>query len=53
MESLISLLVLDGILEAKLIKLDTVALAKCYTSIKPIEGGLDHEQYWKAQISAP
>ena len=45
------LLVLDGFLETKLMKLDTVALTKCYPSIKPIEGGLDHEQYWKTQIS--
>jgi hypothetical protein len=36
---------LDGFLETKLIKFDIVALTKCYPSIKPIESGLDHEQY--------
>jgi hypothetical protein len=44
MESLIGLLVLDGFLETKLMKFDIVAMTKCYPSIKPIDGGLDHEQ---------
>ena len=44
MESLIGLLVLDGFLETKLMKFDIVAMTNCYLSIKPIDGGLDHEQ---------
>ena len=45
MESLISLLVLDGFLETQLMKFDIIVLAKCYPSTKPIESSLDHEQY--------